>query len=306
MKIAITGSSGMLGIPLYAVLSKDPANTVSGIDLKKAPSGEEGPSSFFKCDITDYFQLDEAIKDIKPDLIIHTAAYTDVDGCELDSGKAQTVNSIGTQYVARVAREYSCGLIYVSTDFVFDGSKKDSYTEDDQPNPINAYGKSKLEGEKYVMELGSSKKFFIVRTSWLFGPNGKNFVDTILNKARQEKTLKIVSDQFGSPTYVWDLAEGIKNIVGLYGKRDDIYGIFHITNSDDCSWYKLAQKAIELAGLYDIELVPIVSYELDRPAERPRMSILANDKYIKLFGAPLRRWGSALEEYIRLKGRQNV
>ncbi|MEE8359840.1 MAG: dTDP-4-dehydrorhamnose reductase [Candidatus Omnitrophota bacterium] len=305
MNIAITGSSGMLGVPLGAVLSKDPAYTVSGIDLKK-PSGKRGLANYFKCDITDYHQLDKAIKDIKPDLIIHTAAYTDVDGCEQNPGKAQTVNSIGTQYVARAAHESSCGLIYISTDFVFDGSKRTPYTEDDQPNPINAYGKSKLEAEKYVMELVSSKKFFIIRTSWLFGPNGKNFVDTILNKARQEKSLKVVSDQFGSPTYTWDLAEAIKNIVDLYGKRDDIYGIYHITNSDDCSWYRLAQKAIQLDNIYDVELIPIVSYELDCPAERPAMSILANDKYIKLFGAPLRRWGLALDEHIRLKGRQDV
>ncbi|MFH1753246.1 MAG: sugar nucleotide-binding protein [Candidatus Omnitrophota bacterium] len=191
--------------------------------------------------------------------------------------------------------------IYISTDFVFDGSKRSPYTEDDQPNPINTYGKSKLEGEKYVMELIASKRFFIIRTSWLFGHNGKNFVDTILNKAKHEKALKIVSDQFGSPTYALDLAGAIKNIVHLYGKREDIYGIYHVTNSDDCSWYKLAQKSIKLAGLYDIELIPIVSYELDRPAERPAFSILANDKYIKLIGAPLRRWGSALEEYIRTR-----
>jgi dTDP-4-dehydrorhamnose reductase len=306
MNILITGSSGMLGIALCNVLSKDDSYKITGIDINKKPLVGKRPPSFLSCDITDYSQVVNAVKEARPDVIIHAAAYTDVDGCELNHEKAETINSIGTQYVAKAAQESSAGLIYISTDFVFDGEKRVPYTEGDLPNPISAYGRSKLEGEKYIMEIMTNKKFFIIRTSWLFGAGGKNFIDTILKKAGQEKTLRIVSDQFGSPTYAVDLAEAIKNILALYGKREDIYGIYHITNSDDCSWYKLAQKALELSSQYGVELIPIISRELDRPAERPTMSVLDNGRYVKLFGRPLRRWDRALDEYIRLRRKKDV
>lgn len=292
----------MLGIALCKTLSGG-EHRVAGLDIKERSSDAAGPDSFVKCDITDYPKLAEALKKIKPNIIIHTAAFTDVDGCESDSEKAETVNGLGTRYIAEAALGCGAGLMYISTDFVFDGQKKSAYKEDDAPNPINVYGKTKLEGEKFVMDIMKDKDFFIIRSSWIFGIDGRNFVDIILKKAQTESRIKIVSDQFGSPTYTADLADAIVKLLKLYKTRSDICGIYHITNSDSCSWYKLAEKALELANIYGVELVPIMSEELDREAQRPAMSVLDNGRYIKLFNGPLRRWEKALEEYIFLRKR---
>lgn len=301
MNILITGSSGMLGTALCrALLSGD--NKLAGLDLTKPLPGMPAPDHFVKCDITDYKTLARAVKDTAPEFIIHTAAFTDVDGCEREPDKAETVNGLGTRYVAEAASEVNAVMIYISTDFVFDGRKKSPYVEEDAPNPINVYGKSKLDGEKFVEDL-IKREFFIVRTSWMFGSGGKNFVDTILKKADEKKPIRMISDQFGSPTYAADLADAIKRILYLYKKKKEISGIYHITNSDNCSWYRLAQKTLELANIYDIDLVPIVSEELDRSAERPVMSILDNHRYSRLCGRPLRNWERALAEYIRLRKR---
>ncbi|MDB4349462.1 dTDP-4-dehydrorhamnose reductase [Omnitrophica bacterium] len=304
MKILITGSNGMLGRALCSVFAKDGSYNVTGLDLSRKPSPDIKDDFYETCDITDTARLFKIVKQREPDLIIHAAAFTDVDECESNPDKAETVNGLGARCVAEAAVEINAGLIYISTDFVFDGEKRSPYTEDDTPNPLGVYGSSKLNGEKSVEEIMENKRFFIIRTSWLFGEGGKNFIDAILKKAKEEKKLRVVTDQFGSPTYTLDLAGAIMRMLSVYGKKDDIYGTYHITNSDDCSWYRLAQKALELARLYEVDLIPIVSEELDRPAVRPAMSILDNRRYIKLFGEPLRRWDKALEEYIRLMRRR--
>lgn len=301
MNILITGSSGMLGTALYEALSRDPSYKVAGLDAAQAAGVKQ--DAFIRCDITDYAALKKAVSGITPDIIIHTAAFTDVDGCEVQPDKAETVNAVATRYVAETASEYKAVIVYISTDFVFDGTKMSPYKEDDTANPINIYGRSKLNGEKFVEEAVGKGKFFIIRTSWLFGRNGKNFVDTILKKAQSEKTIRVVNDQFGSPTYASDLAEGIGRLLDLYKTAKEITGVYHITNSDDCSWYKFAQKSLELARIYNVELVPILSVELDRPAERPSVSILDNSRFIALTGRPLRSWQRALEDYISLRRR---
>ncbi len=300
MKIFITGSNGMLGSALCDVLSigKD---KITGLDLTERPAGSKHLAAFIKCDITDYAGLSSAIKDVSPDIIIHTAAFTDVDSCEEEPGEAESVNGLGTRYVAETALESGSALLYISTDFVFDGQKKSPYKEEDAPNPINLYGRSKLDGEKFVMDVMKEKPFFVIRSSWLFGKGGRNFVDTILKKAESEKEIRVVSDQFASPTYTLDLANAIKIILDLFQKRRDIYGIYHITNSGDCSWYRLAQKTLELKSIYGLELIPIMSGELDRPAERPAMSILDNTRFTKLIGESLRSWEKALEEYLLVR-----
>jgi len=299
MNILVTGSSGMLGIALCDVLSKA-KHRVIGLDLVEQPNPPKN-HTFVNCDITDYSKLAKIGKDIKPDIIIHAAAFTDVDDCELNPEKAMNINGVGTRYIAKVAKESNAGLIYISTDFVFDGQKRMPYEEDDIPQPVNVYGKSKLDGEKFIREIIKNNNFFIIRTSWMFGIGGKNFVDTILKKSKTQKDMKVVSDQFGSPTYALDLANAIKKIVMEYGRREDIRGIYHITNKDNCSWYKLAQKTLGIARVYDVNLIPILSVELDRPAKRPTMSILNNDRYVRIFGSPLRLWEKALEDYIVLR-----
>ncbi len=295
MNILITGSSGMLGQALCGVL-KNGHHRVTGVDLTKPSLSIPRPETFTKCDITDYPRLNKAVKKAKPDMIIHAAAITDVDGCELRPGKAEAINAAGTRYIAEAAFEAKAGLIYVSTDFVFNGEKKSPYTEDDTPDPINVYGKSKLDGEKFAADI-IKDGLFIVRSSWMFGNGGRNFVDRIIEKARKEKSIRVVSDQFGSPTYAVDLAWAINKLLESSNKKG-LGGIYHITNSDDCSWYRLAQKILTFSNIYNIELVPIVSEELDLAADRPTMSILDNGRYEKLSGAPLRRWDRALEEYL--------
>lgn len=301
MKILITGSGGMLGRAIQRELARANIHELWGIDLKREADEILRRDAFIRCDITDYKKIDKAIKSVRPDMVIHTAAYTDVDGCETDPDKAESANALGTKYVAQAALDCGASILYISTDFVFDGEKKIPYTENDRPNPINIYGRSKLNGEKFVADIMEKKGYFIVRTSWMFGSGSRNFVDTILRKAEAGERLKVVTDQFGSPTYADDLAGAIAKMLAAYGLRDDIYGIYHVTNSDDCSWFRLAQRALEHSGMYDVQLIPITSDELDRPAQRPSMSILDNSRYINLFGEKLRRWDDALAEYIRIR-----
>jgi dTDP-4-dehydrorhamnose reductase len=297
MNIAITGSSGMLGAALVDTFSRNNAFAVTGFDTKEAGKGLRKPRKFIKCDITDFEKFTAAVRSASPDTIIHAAAYTDVDGCELDTEKAETINGLGTRNVAEAARESKASLVAISTDFIFDGEKKSPYTEADIPNPLNVYGRTKLDSEKFVKEVMGAD-YLIVRTSWLFGRGGKNFVDTIIKKAKTEKEIRVVSDQFGSPTYVRDLAAAIKRLIGAYSRDKGLFGVYNITNSDDCSWYRLAERSLEISGIFDCDLIPIVSLELDRPADRPVMSILDNTKYNTLTGAPLQRWGKALEDHI--------
>lgn len=303
MNILVTGINGMLGSALYSILYSSKDYKTAGLDLnKKSPLGL--PLKYFiECDITDCTALSRAIKEVRPDIIIHAAAYTDVDGCELNPDKAEIINGLGTQCVSKAAHDVKASLIYISTDFVFDGKKSSSYTEDDMPHPLNAYGRSKLAGESFVQDIMKSRDFFITRTSWLFGIGGKNFVDTILRKAADEKILKVVSDQFGSPTYALDLAGAIIEMFRTIRQSSAPSGIYHISNSDDCSWYRLAQEALRFAGMNRIDLVPILTTELNRPAERPSMSILNNRRFTELVGSPLRPWNEALEEYVALRNR---
>ena len=303
MKILITGSNGMLGSMLYGELVKDTSYQVAGMDITKSARRRIKPGTFATCDITDCKKLKGAIKSINPDFIIHAACYTDVDGCELDKEKAEEINSLGTRYVAEAASENKSTLMYISTDFVFDGRKTSPYKEDDATGPINVYGESKLKGEKHVIEI-MKNDFFIIRTSWLYGPDGKNFIDTVLNNAKKKEPLKIVSDQFGSPTYTLDLTNAIIKIIKTYEKNKEVCGTYHITNSDDCSWYKLAEKILELASIYPDKIIPLLSIELDRPAERPLMSILDNSCFQKVFNERLRPWQRALEDYLALQRRK--
>jgi dTDP-4-dehydrorhamnose reductase len=288
MKIMITGSGGMLGGAFYRELSD--RYDIVGLDVHE---NEQCGSDFVEADITQKEETIEKISSRKPDLIIHTAAYTDVDGCENNEELAHKVNATGTQNIALAAKECKAFLYYISTDFVFDGEKDKKYIEADTPNPINKYGHSKLEGEGYVQSI-LKKGFIIVRSSWLFGRGGRNFVDTFLQKAHNEKEIKVVNDQFGSPTYTEDLAAGIAKLIPL---TKGINGIYHITNSGSCSWYDFALAIKEMAGL-DTEVMPIASEQYSSPTKRPKMSILENKRFRECTGETLRHWKEALKEYL--------
>lgn len=295
----------MLGIDLCQVLSESGAHQTFGLDIRPPIGKFSGLlNGFVKADITQDTDLIKKTGEVEPELVIHTAAYTDVDGCQLNEEKANVINSLGTRNVALACKEIDAVLFYISTDYVFDGKKQMPYIEDDEPRPINVYGRSKLEGENHIKSI--LKRYIIIRSSWLFGQYGKNFVDTILTKAKENKELKVVSDQIGNPTYTKDLAVAIKVLVDrlIHIEDYDFIGpgqIYHITNSGSCSWYEFASESIKWAALADdIVIKPILTEELQppRPAPRPRMSILDNSRYNKLTGQPLRSWQEALRSYI--------
>ena len=240
-------------------------------------------------DITDLDASVSAIRKIKPDYVVHTAAYTNVDGSEQSPDKAYLFNGIGTRNITMACEETGCPIIYISSDYVFDGTKNEPYNEWDMPNPINHYGMSKLLGERYVTSL--TNRFYIVRTSWLYGKKGKNFVDTISRLLRERDEIDVVTDQAGSPTYTLDLAKKLKELLTKG------YGTYHITNSSYCSWYEFA---VEIARLQssNAEIRQTTSDIFKLPARRPSFSVL-NNTMLRLEGIKeARPWKAALKDYL--------
>lgn len=260
IKTLIIGSSGMLGSDLCKAFPD--AVKLTHHDL----------------DITDREQVIESILKIKPDVVINAAAYTNVDGCEDNKELAFQVNGYGPGYIAEACARAGAKLVHFSTDYVFDGSKKE-YVESDIPDPINVYGDSKLLGEKKIIE--NMDDYRIVRISWLFGIHGKNFVETMLKLSGEMDTVKVVNDQFGKPTYTMDLASKVKEIIELEP------GIYHITNDGICSWYEFASSIID-------NVIPCTSEEFPRKAKRPKYSVLVNTKT-----EPMRHWREALKDYLQ-------
>lgn len=279
----------MLGIDLARELRKD--YNVVGVDLV---------GNLYKADITNKKSISDIVKKVSPNIVIHTAAWTDVDGCEFDKKKAYRINVDGTKNVALACKSIGAVLVYISTDFVFDGEKNKPYRESDKANPLGVYADSKLKGEAAVKKI--LKKYFILRTSWLYGRHGKNFVDTIIAKAKETGCLKIVNDQVGSPTYTVDLAKAIHRLIDKIGTRTQehkstSYGIYHVTDSGSVSWYEYAKTIVKLAKVR-AKVLPISSDELDRPAKRPAMSVLDSSKFTGFTGHRMRNWKTALKEYL--------
>ena len=233
-------------------------------------------------DITDEDAIMKLMKRVRPAIAINAAAYTDVDGCEDNRAYAFAVNGNGPGFIAKACSEVNAILIHFSTDYIFDGTKTE-YRENDRPNPINIYGESKLLGEVSVTKNLENHR--IVRTSWLYGSHGKNFVDTILTLSRQMPLVRVVNDQIGKPTYTVDLAKKLPEILSCDP------GIYHITNDGQCSWYEFARAFIPNAASCSTD-------EFPRKAKRPAYSVLANTKT-----HPLRHWKEAVQEYIQMKER---
>lgn len=284
----------MLGSELCRVLGRN--NEITGLDIVRSSSALNSPRSFCEASITEAEGIKGVFAKSSPDLVIHAAAWTDVDGCELDAGKAYLMNTAGTENVARAAESSGVPLVFFSTDFVFDGKKKSPYLEDDATGPLSVYGDSKRKAEEFIKR--NIRRYVIVRTSWLYGKGGKNFVDTILAKARTKSELRVVDDQVGSPTYVRDLVTAISALVGSYEFNGG--EVFHICNSGECSWYELAVSAIECAGMAgEVDVKPMNSGELGRPAKRPAYSVMDNSKFMKFTGVEMRGWKDALEDYVK-------
>ena len=294
-RILITGSSGMLGIDLCQELYRD--YDVIGMDLVRHP--KSAVNRFYKCDVTEGRVVESVIGRAKPDIVIHCAAWADVDGCELNSRKAYTVNAVGTRNIARACRKAGATLIYISTDFVFNGRKRRSYAEADKTGPLSVYGDSKLKGEAFIRK--TLDRYFIIRTSWLYGRHGKNFVDTIAAKAKTEKVLRVVRDQAGSPTYAKHLAKGIHELLDKVAGRSGVsvkgFGVYHLSNSGGVSWYDYARAILSLTGS-KTKIIPITSGELARPAKRPPMSVMDSSKFYKFTGYRMPGWKTALKEYL--------
>lgn len=232
------------------------------------------------------------VDDKQPRTVLHCGAWTDVDGCEQQPDRADLINGVGTANVAKVCAEAGIGLVYISTDFVFDGNGERPYLETDQPDPISAYGRSKLLGEQGVLEQGRSD-FYIMRTSWVFGPGGKNFPAAILARARSGQPLRVVTDQVGRPTMTHDLAAAMLDLCA----SDAEAGIYHASNEGVCSWHEFAVDVVGVAGL-DIEVGTMHSSELDRPAPRPAYSVLDTTRLTAARGAPLPHYRDALRRYL--------
>ncbi len=275
LSILVLGANGMLGNDLVKTLG-----------LRHEVVGKD----FNDFDITNKGITREEILDILPQIVVNSAGFTNVDGCETEVEKAFLVNAEGTKNVALACEEGKIKLVHISTDYVFDGKKKNPYLEDDIPNPLNIYGKSKLKGEQYIKEI--MEDFLVVRTEWLYGKKGNNFVSTILKMAGVEKELKVVDDQIGSPTYTKDLAYAIDVLL-----KHNLKGVYHITNRGTCSWYQFALKILELAHMEDVKVMPVGSDAYTRPAKRPAYSALNCSKFERETGLTLRPWKDALAEY---------
>lgn len=276
-KVLVTGAKGMLGWALTKELNLE--YQLVGIDIEDA-------------DITDEIQIKEEIFKIRPDIVIHNAAYTNVDNCEKNKELTHRVNAKGAENVAHACKLCQAKLIYISTDFIFDGTKNTPYTEEDIPNPINTYGWSKLEGERQIQSI--LQNYLIIRTAWLYGSHGRNFVDKIISLSQQEPEIKVVNDQTGSPTYTVDLAKAI----GLLIKKGAT-GIINVTNSGSCTWYGFAKKTLSIKHI-PTKITPITSDKLDRLAKRPKYSVLSTEKFQSITQTKLRPWEEALEEYLKL------
>jgi dTDP-4-dehydrorhamnose reductase len=276
MRILITGGRGQLGRELVRALT---GNELFRLGLPEVDIQDPG--------------IIQTILDAEPEVVIHAAALTDVDACELDPERAYRINATGTKHVAEAASRLTAKLVYISTDYVFDGTKQEPYAEEDRPNPINAYGRSKLEGERAVLSCAPGS--LIVRTAWLYGEGARNFVSSILRLARANRTLRVVDDQVGSPTSARDLAAVIRALVDL-----GTSGIIHAAGKGACSRYELAQAIVAMAAL-GAEVLPATSDTYPRPARRPAYCPLAQHRLNQL-GLCVPPWTESLKEFLKLFG----
>jgi len=277
--ILVIGANGMLGHDLMKVLEGD----VRGLDLPDI-------------DITSLESVRRVLLTLKPKIVINAAAYTDVDGCETDVEQAMAVNGEGVGLLALTAREIGAKLVQISSDYVFDGSKGAPYREADPVGPLSVYGESKLAGE---LNAAMAPEYLIIRTQWLYGIHGKNFVETMLRLAGEKSELAIVDDQIGSPTWSYDLALSIKALL-----EKGCVGVYHAANSGYCSWKEFAEAIFEEEGL-KVKVNSMTTQELNRPANRPLYSTLDCGKLEQDTGFRPQHWREALKSYLKLRIKSN-
>lgn len=277
MKVLVTGVKGQLGYDVMAELAKRNIEAI-GVDIDEM-------------DITDKISVEKVIGEAAPDVVVHCAAYTAVDAAEDNEALCRRVNADGTRNIAEVCKKLDCKMVYISTDYVFDGQGTRPWEPDDERHPLNVYGQTKYEGELAVQE--NLSKYFIVRIAWVFGKNGKNFVKTMLKLAETHDKLTVVNDQFGSPTYTYDLARLLVDMI-----QTDKYGIYHATNEGICTWYEFACEIFRQAGV-KIEVTPVPASEYPAKAKRPENSRLDKSKLTENGFERLPSWQDALARYLK-------
>lgn len=278
MKVLVTGVKGQLGYDV--VLEGERRNLeMIGTDVDNM-------------DITDAAQVQGFITECQPDAVIHCAAYTAVDAAEDNVELCRKINVDGTRNIAKVCKEMNIPMMYFSTDYVFDGLGESFRKEDDEKAPLNVYGQSKYDGELAVQEL--VEKHFILRISWVFGLNGNNFIKTMLRVGPQRGEVGVVADQIGSPTYTYDLAKLVIDMI-----QTEKYGVYHVTNDGICSWYEFACEIFKQAGL-DVKVNPLTTAEYPVKATRPFNSRMSKEKLLNAGFEALPDWKDALGRYIKL------
>ena len=285
--IWLIGNRGMLGTEVENRL------TTSGIDHVS--------TDHLECDITNFDAVISSAREFQPTCIVNCSAYTNVDQAEVDEKIALSVNALGVEHVAKAANAVGSGVIHVSTDYVFDGRARDPYVEETPMNPLGAYGRTKAEGERRLR--AGTRRSTIIRTAWLYGPYGKNFVATMLRLFAERNGISVVSDQRGSPTYAADLANLICHVAEMMDSgRSDLFGTYHFTNSGETTWYDFAreiQRQSSSIGITDLkcEIRPISSDEYPTAAARPNYSVLSHKKLSGVFPEHIRPWQIALSDY---------
>lgn len=281
MKVLVTGVKGQLGYDVAKELEKR-GTSVVGVDVDEM-------------DITDEAAVRRVISDALPDAVIHCAAYTAVDAAQDNEEMCRKVNAEGTRYIAKMCKELGIKMLYISTDYVFDGQGTRPWEPDDERNPLSVYGQTKYEGELAVQNM--LDKYFIVRITWTFGVNGKNFVKTMLRLSEKNSSIRVVNDQYGSPTATADLAVLLSDMIAT-----DKYGIYHATNEGICTWYEFTCEIFRQAGI-GVEVVPVTTAEYGAKAQRPANSRMSKDKLTANGFERLPSWQDALTRYLKELGR---
>jgi dTDP-4-dehydrorhamnose reductase len=276
MKVLVLGAGGQLGAELVR------ACTDAGDEVIGATRAD--------IDIADGARLRDVVRAQRPDVVFNAAAYTAVDRAESETDRAELINGRAVGRLAQVCRDLVASVVHFSTDYVFDGTASEPIPEDAPTVPVSAYGLSKLHGEEAL--LGSGADAYLVRSSWVYGSSGSNFVSTVLRVTREKGEISVVDDQRGAPTWARDLAVASRRLLEVGSP-----GVYHLTNSGDCSWCELARAVVELAGI-DAEVHPIATTDYPTAAKRPAYSVLANQRWAELGQPPLRRWREALAEFV--------
>jgi dTDP-4-dehydrorhamnose reductase len=279
-RVLITGAGGILGTELQ---ESSPADV------------ELIPRTRAQLDITDRFAVRACVKEARADVVIHAAAQTNVDGCEAEIDQAFKVNWIGSGFVAAACEEVGARLVYLSTDYVFDGRGQRPYLEHDPVAPLSAYGRSKWFGEQAVREC--CRRAYIIRTQWIYGAAGRNFVDTMLSLGAKGDPLRVVNDQRGCPTYARDLAQGIFAVL----QAEPGFGTYHLSSRGDATWFEFAREVFQLACL-TVDLSPCETSEYPRPAPRPAYGVLRNYHCELTMGDPMPAWQDGLSRYLKSQG----